>query len=181
MAKPKWPIERAQITEIVDEGPWIGAAGLTMVADRVMFIVDLMIENLWEKRVAKQLADEWDVSASQIRQYSAEASRFINANVENRGTLIAKNIAKLAYWRDHGSEKGSIMATAELDKISGAGKVPMLEGPTEEAKRAGMLKAIGLCDPKLWDVMIEGWSLCSDEVLQRWKEAIEEEVEKRRT
>lgn len=91
---------------------------------RVEHIADLMRDLQWERgKTAKRLAEEWSVSESTIRNYSAEAHRIVVAEVDmteaGRDVSVALRTVLADSMRD-GDRKNAIKAAEVWATVSGA-------------------------------------------------------------
>lgn len=82
--------EQADTASMLDS-----ARGITDTRQRVIFIRDLMLEDVWHKSHAEALGDIWKCAPSTVRNYSAEASRHIKAAL-NKPLVRARLVDRLA-------------------------------------------------------------------------------------
>lgn len=109
------------------------------VEDRVEYIVDLMGELRWDRgKTIRLLAQKWDLAESTIKNYSAEAQRYITADEDDARRDITAGCREL--FRQcvaNGDAKGA-KAIGELWATVSGAKAPekQLIGTLEEATPA---------------------------------------------
>lgn len=121
-------------------------------ADRVEYITSLMAERVWtpdtSRKLQKELSDAWGVAMSTVRNYSAEASHGMLADVrERRAELAKKAIETLVEVADSkvempGDRSAKVAASKILLEFAG------LDKPDEDKIQKHVIADIGEATPE---------------------------------
>lgn len=88
--------------------PSLGRERAAVTVERVQHIVRLMVAREWHDGMDKELAKEWGISDSRVRQLSAEASRFVRFATGDTSDIRNRLIVEILECLDEAKQCGKL-------------------------------------------------------------------------